>query len=236
MISTIIAISIAFYLQHSIHDTIMLTKGLPYLPNLITCGSRLENIYVEQFMVDDVKFIWNNMTYHSLQKVLQKNPYIDQFPLVDNAENMRLLGSIHRDELLKMIEEQIGRKQRLKRTPQWLESQTRRRGYGSCQESTTSLTTTPRIQKTKIKRDMNQAEKKLWRIQQLTKKVHFERNNKVIDPAPFQLARDTCLFQVHSLFVMIGIHTAYVTDVGELVGVVGLKEVRKFNLMKFIFI
>lgn len=230
MISTIIAISIAFYLQHSLHDTIMLTKELPYLPNLMTCGSRLENIYAEQFMVHDVRFIWNDMTYHSLQKVLQKNPHIDQFPLVDNAEHMRLLGSIQRDELLSMIEHQIGREQRLKRTPQWLESQTRRRGYGSVQESipTTSLTTTPRTSKIKIKRDMNPSEKKLWRSQQLTKTVHFERNKIVIDPAPFQLARDTCLLQIHSLFVMIGIHTAYVTDVGELVGVVGLKEVKSF--------
>jgi chloride channel 2 len=47
-----------------------------------------------------------------------------------------------------------------------------------------------------------------------------------IDPAPFQLVEKTSLVKVHSLFSMIGVNMAYVTTIGRLVGVVGLKELR----------
>lgn len=54
--------------------------------------------------------------------------------------------------------------------------------------------------------------------------VDFSRCH--IDPAPFQLVERTSLLKVHSLFSMVGVNHAYVTAIGRLVGVVGLKEVR----------
>lgn len=48
-----------------------------------------------------------------------------------------------------------------------------------------------------------------------------------IDPAPFQLVERTSLLKVHSTFSMLGVEVAYVTNIGKLVGVVGLKELRK---------
>ena len=71
MICVLTAISVAFCFQLSLHDTMMRTKNLPYLPNLLRCGCKLENIFVEQFMVHDVKYIWKRMSIHDLQKVLQ---------------------------------------------------------------------------------------------------------------------------------------------------------------------
>lgn len=47
-----------------------------------------------------------------------------------------------------------------------------------------------------------------------------------VDPSPFQLVQRTSLLRVHSVFSMMGIDVAYVTDLGRLVGVVGLKELR----------
>ena len=47
-----------------------------------------------------------------------------------------------------------------------------------------------------------------------------------IDPAPFQLVEKTSLLKVHSLFSMLGVNHAYVTTIGRLIGVVGLKELR----------
>ncbi len=47
-----------------------------------------------------------------------------------------------------------------------------------------------------------------------------------IDPAPFQLVEKTSLLKVHSLFSMLGVNHAYVTAIGRLIGVVGLKELR----------
>lgn len=48
-----------------------------------------------------------------------------------------------------------------------------------------------------------------------------------VDPAPFQLVERTSLLKVHSLFSLVGVNLAYVTAIGKLVGVVGLKELRK---------
>lgn len=46
-----------------------------------------------------------------------------------------------------------------------------------------------------------------------------------IDPAPFQLVERTSLFKVHSLFSLLGLNRAYVTNCGRLIGVVALREV-----------
>lgn len=41
------------------------------------------NIYVEDFMIREVKFIWQNMTYHELKAVLRENRRLRVFPLVE---------------------------------------------------------------------------------------------------------------------------------------------------------
>lgn len=182
----------------------------------MSCGSKLQRICVEDFMIQDVKFLWNGMSYHTLQKVLQKNPHIEQFPLVDD-ETMVLLGSIQREELLNLIERQIGRDKRLTESNNWIRSSAKSPNYGSFEKTSSSR---------RYQRHMSPEEKQRWRSQKLAQAINYFNNNVVIDPAPFQLVEGTCLFQVHSIFVMVGIHLAYVTQVGQLVGVVGLKELR----------
>ncbi len=54
--------------------------------------------------------------------------------------------------------------------------------------------------------------------------VNFDKCH--IDPAPFQLVERTSLLKVHSIFSLVGVNHAYVTAIGRLVGVVGLKEVK----------
>lgn len=48
-----------------------------------------------------------------------------------------------------------------------------------------------------------------------------------IDPAPFQLVIGTSLYKVHTLFSLLGLNHAYVTNRGRLVGVVSLRELRQ---------
>lgn len=71
------------------------------------------NVYVEDFMVRDVKYIWHGITYQRLKEILKENRKLRGFPLVDNPESMILLGSIQRLELIKLIEKHIGRERRL---------------------------------------------------------------------------------------------------------------------------
>lgn len=72
---------------------------------------------------------------------------------------------------------------------------------------------------------MSPEDQRIWEDEQMRLSVDFA--NCHIDPAPFQLVERTSLLKVHSLFSMVGINHAYVTAIGKLVGVVGLKELRK---------
>jgi len=71
--------------------------------------------------------------------------------------------------------------------------------------------------------DMSAEDQKRWEESEMALEVDFSRCH--IDPAPFQLVERTSLLKVHSLFSMVGVNHAYVTAIGRLVGVVGLKEV-----------
>ncbi|KAK0097508.1 hypothetical protein PV326_001430 [Microctonus aethiopoides] len=113
MIAVLISNAIAALLQPSIYDSIILIKKLPYLPDLLPSSSGMYNIYVEDFMVRDVKYIYHGISYQKLKDTLKENRKLRGFPLVDNPDSMILLGSIQRLELIKLIEKQIGRERRL---------------------------------------------------------------------------------------------------------------------------
>ncbi|PSN46228.1 Chloride channel protein 2 [Blattella germanica] len=117
MIAVLISNAIAALLQPSLYDSIILIKKLPYLPDLLPSSSRMYSVYVEDFMVRDVKYIWHNMSYGKLKEMLKENRNLRGFPLVDNPESMILLGSIQRLELIKLIERHIGRERRLQISP-----------------------------------------------------------------------------------------------------------------------
>ncbi|XP_048751494.1 chloride channel protein 2-like isoform X3 [Ostrea edulis] len=76
----------------------------------------------------------------------------------------------------------------------------------------------------KIK-NLTREQQEEWEEQRLTDPIEWE--GVQIDPAPFQLVERTSLHKVHSLFSLLGLNHAYVTNTGRLVGVVGLKELRR---------
>lgn len=73
---------------------------------------------------------------------------------------------------------------------------------------------------------MSPEEREKWENFEMLKRVDFKKC--VVDPAPFQLVEQTSLVKVHSIFSLLGVHHAYVTTLGKLVGVVSLKEVNIF--------
>ncbi|KAL7019495.1 hypothetical protein ACKWTF_011136 [Chironomus riparius] len=357
MIATLISCAIATILQPSMYDSIILIKKLPYLPDLLPSGSAMYNFSVEDFMVRDVKYIWQNITYQELKEILKRNKQLRSLPLVDNPDTMILLGSVQRYDLIKMIDKHIGREKRLematrmKKEAEEREEQERIRKlqegprrqsrfevvpapdiiklreiannemltpqakkessqftpvFGtqpkkSILKKTNSFTMkgfsplsphsplstpyttitgaesrirsafdiifrksatlqdvqnndpemgsknsiqTPSIdgtshfpsttgisKKVQLPRervcDMSAEDQKLWEMDEMAKSIDLEAANVNIDPSPFQLVERTSLLKVHSLFSMIGINHAYVTNVGKLVGVVALKELRK---------
>ena len=72
--------------------------------------------------------------------------------------------------------------------------------------------------------DMTPDEQKEWEDKEMMKPVDFQTS--YIDPAPFQLVERTSLLKVHSIFSLLGVNHAYVTTIGQLMGVVSLKEVK----------
>ncbi|XP_076390957.1 chloride channel protein 2 isoform X5 [Megachile rotundata] len=361
MIAVLISNAIAALLQPSIYDSIILIKKLPYLPDLLPSSSGMYNVYVEDFMVRDVRYIWHGITYQKLKEILKENRKLRGFPLVDNPDSMILLGSIQRLELIKLIEKHIGRERRLQVAQKWhkeaeerareemerqLRDQERTRRPSRFEvipapdilkmqrQSVNDLTMSPSngtapdhhtyhspvfgsqpkksiLKKTNsftlkgfsplvspavtpyttvtgaesrirlafeaifrksatlqdvdpdpelgsragVRRDsqevaphtpmlapspatskkvqlprervidMSAEDQKRWEESEMALEVDFSRCH--IDPAPFQLVERTSLLKVHSLFSMVGVNHAYVTAIGRLVGVVGLKELRK---------
>ncbi|XP_052225783.1 chloride channel protein 2-like isoform X2 [Dreissena polymorpha] len=71
---------------------------------------------------------------------------------------------------------------------------------------------------------LSEDKKEAWEQDQLAKTIEWEGCQ--IDPAPFQLVERTSLHKVHSLFSLLGLNHAYVTNTGRLIGVVALKELR----------
>lgn len=343
MIAVLISNAIASLLAPSIYDSIILIKKLPYLPDLLPSSSGMYNVYVEDFMVRDVKYIYYNMTYEQLKTLLKENRRLQSFPLVEDPESMVLLGSIQRLQLIRLIEKHIGRERRLqvaairqreaeerareealrkaeeKRrrpsrfqvvpAPDMLQKQLSEnqldqqptynpvfgtqpkksilkktnsftlKGFSpfmstspgstpyttvtgaesrirlafeaifrksaqlqdvensASQQVLPSGSTTPQImplspttsKKVQLPKervcDMSPEDQRIWEEEQMRLPVDF--SNCHIDPAPFQLVERTSLLKVHSLFSMVGVNHAYVTAIGRLVGVVGLKELRK---------
>ena len=115
LVAVLISNAVASFLQPSCYDSIILIKKLPYLPDIVPSSSGAYNIFVEDFMlnISDVKFIWYGMTYSDLRDTLRQGRKLKGFPLVDNPDQMVLLGSIRRQELITAIENQIGRDKRL---------------------------------------------------------------------------------------------------------------------------
>lgn len=73
---------------------------------------------------------------------------------------------------------------------------------------------------------MSPRDQKRWEISQLNESIDFDFEHIEIDPSPFQLVEKTPVSKVHRLFTILSLRRAYVTQLGRLVGVVGLKELR----------
>ncbi|KAL7728341.1 hypothetical protein ACLKA6_007437 [Drosophila palustris] len=358
MIAVLVANAVAALLQPSIYDSIILIKKLPYLPDLLPSSSGMYSIFVEDFMVRDVKYIWHGISYQKLKEVLKINKTLRSLPLVDSPENMILLGSVQRYELIKIIEKHIGREKRMEVAQKWqkeaeeraLEEEKKKqeaelkqrrpsrfevlpapdilslrqiandemlppkkraetlhssltprksilkktnsfnlKTYTPVSPHSPSITpyttitgnsefrirsafeaifkksttlqdvqpdpemgsispgasesevqvqrapsapSTPGIsKKVQLPRerviDMSPEDQKQWELEEMLKPIDLEKAKIHIDPSPFQLVERTSILKVHSLFSMVGINHAYVTKIGRLVGVVGLKELRK---------
>ncbi|KFP74935.1 Chloride channel protein 1, partial [Apaloderma vittatum] len=111
MVAVILANMVAQSLQPSLYDSIIQVKKLPYLPDLGWNHISKYNIFVEDIMVQDVKFVSSDCKYRDLQTVLQSTT-VKTLPLVDSQETMILLGSVERSELQALLQRHISPERR----------------------------------------------------------------------------------------------------------------------------
>ncbi|KAK2830812.1 hypothetical protein Q5P01_018743 [Channa striata] len=103
MVAVILANMVAQGLQPSLYDSIIQVKKLPYLPELGFGHMSQYNIFVEDIMVREVKFMSSQSTYREV-KLLLDSSSLKSIPLVDSKDSMILLGSIDRLELLALCD------------------------------------------------------------------------------------------------------------------------------------
>ncbi|VDO72523.1 unnamed protein product [Haemonchus placei] len=106
MIAVVVGNVVCSYFQPSIYDSIIMTKALPYIPDVSHCSHDFHSVVAENIMVSDVKFIWKDMTYCELKEVVDGNSEIRAFP------TRILLGSVARKTLCLLIESKIGERAR----------------------------------------------------------------------------------------------------------------------------
>ncbi|NXN24277.1 CLCN1 protein, partial [Nycticryphes semicollaris] len=111
MVAVILANMVAQSLQPSLYDSIIQVKKLPYLPDLGWNPISKYNIFVEDIMVQDVKFVSSDCKYRDLQTLLQSTT-VKTLPLVDSPETMILLGSVERSELQTLLQSHISPERR----------------------------------------------------------------------------------------------------------------------------
>ncbi|XP_067998185.1 chloride channel protein 1 [Melanerpes formicivorus] len=111
MVAVILANMVAQSLQPSLYDSIIQVKKLPYLPDLGWNHISKYNIFVEDIMVQDVKFVSSNCNYRDLQTLLQSTT-AKTLPLVDSPDTMILLGSVERSELQTLLQRHLSPERR----------------------------------------------------------------------------------------------------------------------------
>lgn len=139
MIAVLISNAVAAFLQPSFFDSVILIKKLPYLPDLLPRGSAMYNFIVENFMSRDVIHIWRGITFQTLKEILKEHKDLRSFPLVDSPSNMILLGSVRRRELIKMIDQAVGRKKRLQVAALWKQAEMEREEHERMMEDENEL-------------------------------------------------------------------------------------------------
>ena len=237
MIAVLISNAIAQWLQPSIYDSIILIKGLPYLPDVASSKRKLYSVFVQDFMIRDIKYVSCTSTYKDIQTLLIESRRLKTFPIVDSPDSMILIGSIQRYTLEHLLETKLLKEgmENYKSVPKIhvLESNSDDDGKHPHKKVTFETQSISGKEGHSVDADLRNisyeqgtapADNETRSARFLLDKVDF--GDSQIDPAPFQLVEQTSLHKVHSLFSLLGLGHAYVTSVGRLVGVVSLKELR----------
>ncbi|CAI5442762.1 unnamed protein product [Caenorhabditis angaria] len=247
LISLMISNAICSFLQPSIYESIIKTNGYPYLADLPPSRISVHQMKIEQIMIKDIVYITRDTTYWELREILLQTPNLRSYPFVTDKTSMTLLGSVARKYLVYLIQQKLGSEADM--FAQRRNDQTSSELFISLRQGSQPMLTDRSISgSTLLPQSLlhddqgengplasllySQNEDTTPIVHSMAQKVEL-LSSKVdlievaIDPAPFQLVRGTSLYKVHTLFSLLALNHAYVTEKGRLVGVVSVKELRE---------
>ena len=209
MIAVLIANAVSQKLGPSIYDSVLQIQNLPYIPDLRRGKSY--TMPIKDVMVREVQYISLQCTYERVTMLL-KQCDDTVFPIVDSPQTKILMGAVRRTQLNEMINSYLDF--------DVFHEEGGRGHLGTYVHYDSDGESGGQMQgrlPTRQPMAMNSAEQMQQRIN--LRGIQF-------DPSPFQLVAQTSLYKVHTLFSLLGVTIAYVTEGGRLVGLVGPDEVR----------
>uniref|UniRef100_A0A7E4UQV7 Chloride channel protein n=1 Tax=Panagrellus redivivus TaxID=6233 RepID=A0A7E4UQV7_PANRE len=108
LIALLTATTVAGFLQPSIYDAMVRLKKYPHLNELPPNRAIVHELLVEQFMTSEVGFVSLDSSYLEVRQLLISRPELRAIALVNNNEDMILLGSVSRKYLHYLLLHRVG--------------------------------------------------------------------------------------------------------------------------------
>ncbi|CAG9529790.1 unnamed protein product [Cercopithifilaria johnstoni] len=249
LIALMVGNAISSFLQPSIYESMIEIKNLPYLADLPPSRISVYKLKVENVMIHDVFCITKSTTYAELRELLLATPHLRSYPIVTDSKTKILLGSVARKYLNYLLYEKLGSDSMIDRrrinTTSDLFNHIRRNSSRSTNNILTdrNISGNTLLANSPLHEDHRRDSPLAPLLQRQTNVEHHVTNLSLrqrayilqhpinldeiaIDPAPFQLVLGTSLYRVHTLFSLLGLNHAYITNRGELMGVISIKELR----------
>ncbi|EJD74333.1 voltage gated chloride channel family protein [Loa loa] len=249
LIALMIGNAISSFLQPSIYESMIEIKNLPHLADLPPSRISVHKLKVENVMIHNVLCITRSTTYGELRELLLASPHLRSYPLITDSRTKILLGSVARKYLNYLLYEKLGPDSMIDRkrinTTSDLLNHIRRNSRLSANNVLTdrNISGNTLLASSPLHEDHGGDSPLAPLLQRQADADHHVTNLSVrqrayilrhpihldeiaIDPAPFQLVLGTSLYRVHTLFSLLGLNHAYITNRGKLMGVISIKELR----------
>ncbi|XP_072442665.1 chloride channel K [Chiloscyllium punctatum] len=103
LLAVLVANAIAQKFQPSFYDGTIIVKKLPYLPRIRSSVTGAYDVTVEEFMNTNITCLNKSFSYTDILRLVTSRSD-DVYPVVENAESMVLVGSVQRNEVIKLLQ------------------------------------------------------------------------------------------------------------------------------------
>lgn len=229
VLSTLIASSVASALSVSIYDSVIISKGLTYLPILRV--NLLEDVKARDVMEVDIPLLTMTTSTAKLQRALLLEP-THSIPVVSDLDTMIFYGCVARssvDKLYQQSQTALSPDPLAPDTsaekPKSKEDEARRCSSPTFRETQHCIDSTGMIQKQQKRSSLYTAAANTSKQQQestilpeSTVRLFNDEERFFIDSSVLQVDVETAITKVHLLFEMIKCSRIWVTRRGKLIG------------------